>query len=136
MNRMSILFKFTINLLQCTSREGVMYESTMKKWYWIFNEGRANFHDDKQSWHPSLITEDLENRIDQHIRTKQLFRSWCNSWDFSSYFLFSDSWNYYGASPLQKNLCKIGAMDAHWRAQEQVYGCCFDVFEALSPRGR
>jgi hypothetical protein len=36
-----------------------------------FNEGRANFLDEEESGSPSLITEDLKNWIDQHIRTKR-----------------------------------------------------------------
>jgi hypothetical protein len=38
----------------------------------MFNEGRTNVHDDERSGRPSLITEDLKNRIVQHIRTHRL----------------------------------------------------------------
>jgi hypothetical protein len=30
----------------------------------------------------------------------------------------------------------VGASDAHWRVQEQAYGCCFHVFRAVSQRKR
>jgi hypothetical protein len=33
----------------------------------MFNEGRTNVHDEERSGRQSLITEDLKNRIDQHI---------------------------------------------------------------------
>jgi hypothetical protein len=39
----------------------------------MFNEGRTNVHDEEQSGRPSLITEDLKNRIDQHIRANRSF---------------------------------------------------------------
>jgi hypothetical protein len=39
----------------------------------MFNEGRTNVHDEDRSGRPSLITEDLKNRIDQHIRTNRLY---------------------------------------------------------------
>jgi hypothetical protein len=41
--------------------EGVMNESNVRKWCQMFNEERSGC--------PSLMTKDLENRIDQHIRT-------------------------------------------------------------------
>jgi hypothetical protein len=53
--------------------EGVMNESNMRKWSRIFNKGRTNIHDEEQSRRLSLITEDLKNRIDQHIRTNSRF---------------------------------------------------------------
>jgi hypothetical protein len=52
--------------------EGVMYDSNVRKWCRMFNEGRANVHDEERSGGPSLITEDLKNRIDQHIKTNRL----------------------------------------------------------------
>jgi hypothetical protein len=39
----------------------------------MFGESRTNAHDKEQSGHPSLITDDLKNRIDQHIRTNRRF---------------------------------------------------------------
>jgi hypothetical protein len=38
----------------------------------MFNEGRTNVHDEERSRRPSLITEDLKNRIDQHIKTNRI----------------------------------------------------------------
>jgi hypothetical protein len=48
--------------------KGVMNESNMRKWCRMFNEGRTNVRDKERSGRPSLITEDLKNGIDQHIR--------------------------------------------------------------------
>jgi hypothetical protein len=47
-------------------------EGVMRKWCRMFNEGRTNIHDEEQTRRPSLITEDLKNRIDQHNRTNRL----------------------------------------------------------------
>jgi hypothetical protein len=38
----------------------------------MFNEGRINVFDEERSGRPSLITEDLKNRIDKHIRRNRL----------------------------------------------------------------
>jgi hypothetical protein len=37
--------------------EGVTNESNVRKWCRMFNEGRANVHDEERSGRPSLITE-------------------------------------------------------------------------------
>jgi hypothetical protein len=39
----------------------------------MFNEGGTNVHDEEKSGRPSLITEDLKKRTDQHIRTNRRF---------------------------------------------------------------
>jgi hypothetical protein len=53
--------------------EGVMNESNVRKWCRMFNEGKTNVHNEEQSGCPSLISDDLKNRIDQHIRTNRRF---------------------------------------------------------------
>jgi hypothetical protein len=45
----------------------------VKKWGRMFNEGRTNVHVEERSGCPSIITEDLKNRTDQHIRTNRCF---------------------------------------------------------------
>jgi hypothetical protein len=40
--------------------EGVMDESSVRKWCRMFNEGRANVRDEERCGRPSLITEDLK----------------------------------------------------------------------------
>lgn len=52
--------------------EGVIKESNVRKWCWMFNEDRTNVYEE-QSRRPSLVTEDLKNRIDQNIRTNRSF---------------------------------------------------------------
>jgi transposase len=48
--------------------EGVMNESSVRKWCQMFNEGRTNVHDEERSGRPSPITEDLKKQIDEQIR--------------------------------------------------------------------
>jgi hypothetical protein len=48
--------------------EGVMNESSVRKWCRMFNEGRANVHDEMRSGRPSLITEDLKKQTDEQIQ--------------------------------------------------------------------
>jgi hypothetical protein len=49
--------------------EGVMNGSNVRKLCRMFNEGRTNVHDEERSGCPSLITEDLKNRILATVRT-------------------------------------------------------------------
>jgi hypothetical protein len=53
--------------------EGVMNESNVRQQCRMFNEGRTNVRDEERSGHPSLISENLKNRSDQHIRTNRRF---------------------------------------------------------------
>jgi hypothetical protein len=59
--------------LIAVSVEGVMNGSNMRKLCRMFNEGRTNVHDEERSGRPSLITEDLKNKINQHIRGNRRF---------------------------------------------------------------
>jgi hypothetical protein len=54
--------------LTAVSGEGLMNESSVRKWCRMFNEGRTNVHDEERSGRPSLSTEDLKKQIDEHIR--------------------------------------------------------------------
>jgi transposase len=48
--------------------EGVMKESSVRKWCRMFNEGRTNVHDEERSGRPCLNTEDLKEQIDKQIQ--------------------------------------------------------------------
>jgi transposase len=48
--------------------EGVMNESSVRKWCRMFNEVRTNVHNEERPGRPSLITEDLKKQIDEQIR--------------------------------------------------------------------
>jgi hypothetical protein len=57
----------------------------------MFDEGCTNVDDEERSGSPSLITEDLKNRIDQHNRTNRRFTLDEIQEKFSSNFSFADS---------------------------------------------
>jgi hypothetical protein len=67
--------------------EGVMIEWKVRKWCRMFNDGRTNVHGEERSGRPSLITEDLKNMTDQHIRTNGLH----------VIFTYSHTWGSFGA---------------------------------------
>jgi transposase len=99
--------------------EGVMNESSVKKWCRMFNEGRTNVHDEERSGRPSLITEDLKKQTDEQIRHDrrstldelhdkfpQISRSLLHE-------ILSKHLGY------KKTLCKVGATDAGRRPQKK-----------------
>jgi hypothetical protein len=47
--------------------EGVMSDSSVRKWCRMFNAGRTNVHNEERPGHPSFITEDLEKQVDKQI---------------------------------------------------------------------
>jgi hypothetical protein len=115
--------------------EGVMSESNVRKWCRMFGENSTNVHNEERPGHPSLITEGMKNRTDQHNKTNRLFTLDEIHETFPqislslSHEIFTEYLHY------QKNCAKwVGATDAPWRAQEQAFGCCFDVFGAVSQR--
>jgi hypothetical protein len=48
--------------------EGVMNEENMRKWCHLFNGGRTDVHIEARTGRPSVITKDLKDRVDAHIR--------------------------------------------------------------------
>jgi hypothetical protein len=54
-------------------REGVMKEENVRKWYRLFNEGRADVYNEKRSSGPSVIAEDLKVRVNGHVRENRRF---------------------------------------------------------------
>lgn len=47
--------------------EGVMNESSVRKWYWMFSGDRRNAHDKELSECWSLISEDLEQQMNRSV---------------------------------------------------------------------
>jgi hypothetical protein len=47
--------------------------SDVTKWCQMFKEGRTNIHDGERSSRLSLISENLKNTVDKHIRTNRHF---------------------------------------------------------------
>jgi len=42
--------------------DNAMSDGTVRKWVQMFNEGRANVHDEVRSGHPSLVNDDLGHK--------------------------------------------------------------------------
>jgi hypothetical protein len=53
--------------------EGVMNEGSVRKWCHLFNGGRPSAHNEALSGHPSVITEDLKDRVDAQVRENSRF---------------------------------------------------------------
>jgi hypothetical protein len=53
--------------------EGVMNEGNVRKSCHLFNSGRTNVHDEARSGRPSVITDELTRRVDDHIRANRHF---------------------------------------------------------------
>jgi len=47
--------------------EHSMSSSMVRRWVRIFNEGRANVHDDPRSGRPSVVNEDLVHAVEEKI---------------------------------------------------------------------
>ena len=45
----------------------------MRKWFWLFKEGRTNVHDEERSGCPSLVTDDLKGNVNEKIREHMRF---------------------------------------------------------------
>jgi len=40
----------------------------VRKWVWMFNEGRENLHDEARSGRPSLVNDDLVHKVNKRVR--------------------------------------------------------------------
>jgi transposase len=116
--------------------EGVMNESSVRKWCQMFNEGRTNVHDEERSGRPSPITEDLKKQIDEQIRQDR--RSTLNE--------LHEKFPQISRSLLHEILSKhlgykkICATRVPWMLaddhKKKMHGRYTDVFGVLSPRRR
>jgi hypothetical protein len=91
----------------------------------MFNKGGAKVQNEEWSGHPGHVTQDLKNRINQHIRTNRRFTldEICEKFPQPLVSWFMKLLQNISTT---KNSCKMVGTDAHWRAQEQACGCCFD----------
>jgi hypothetical protein len=48
--------------------EGTMNQGNVRKWCRLFKEGRTNMHDEEQSRHLALVTDELK----ENIKTKSV----------------------------------------------------------------
>jgi hypothetical protein len=43
--------------------KNAMNEGNVRKWCWLFKEGRTNVHDKEQSGKPSVVTDNLKEKV-------------------------------------------------------------------------
>jgi len=53
--------------------DNAMNDGMVRKWVWMFNEGRENVHDEVRSGHPSLVNDDLVHKVNEKVRDDRLF---------------------------------------------------------------
>jgi transposase len=110
--------------------EGVMNESSVRKWCRMFNEGRTNVHDGERSGRPSLITEDLKIQIDEQIRQdrRSTLDELHEKFPQISRSLLHEILNKHIG--YKKKLCKVGATDGGRRPQKKErMGAALTVLE-------
>jgi len=50
-----------------------MSDGMVRKWVWMFNEGRENVHDEARSGRPSLVDDDLVRKVNERVHYDRLF---------------------------------------------------------------
>jgi len=53
--------------------DNAMSDGMVRKWVWIFNEGRENVHDEARSGRPSLMNDDLVLKVNERVRYDRRF---------------------------------------------------------------
>lgn len=52
----------------CAVYGQIMSEGVVRRWVRVFKSGRTNIHDEGRSGRPSVVTDELVQRIDEKIR--------------------------------------------------------------------
>jgi len=50
-----------------------MSDGMVRKWVWMFNEGRENVHDEARSGRLSLVNDDLVRKVNKCVRDDRRF---------------------------------------------------------------
>jgi len=53
--------------------DNAMSDGMVRKWVWMFNEGRENLHDEARSGLPSLVNDDLLREVNKRVRDDRRF---------------------------------------------------------------
>ena len=53
--------------------DDVMSDGMVRKWVWMFNEGRENMHNEAQNGRPSLVNDDLVRKVNERVRDDRRF---------------------------------------------------------------
>jgi len=47
--------------------DNAMSDGMVRKWVWMFNEGRENVHNEVRSGRPSLVNDDLVHKVNKRV---------------------------------------------------------------------
>jgi len=53
--------------------DNAMSGGMVRKWIWMFNEGRENVHDESRSGRPSSMNDDLVPKVNERVRDDRRF---------------------------------------------------------------
>jgi len=53
--------------------DNAMSDGMVRKWVWMFNEGRENVHDEARSGRPFLVNGDLVRKVNERERDDRRF---------------------------------------------------------------
>jgi len=53
--------------------ENAVSDGMVRKWVWMFNEGRENVHDEARIGRPSLVNNDLVRKVNERVRDDRRF---------------------------------------------------------------
>jgi len=53
--------------------DNAMSDGMVRKWVWMFNEGRENMHDEVRSGRPSLVNDGLVRKANERVRDNRHF---------------------------------------------------------------
>jgi len=53
--------------------DNAMCDGMVRKWVWIFNEGRENVHDEARSGRSSLVNDNLVRKVNERVRDDRHF---------------------------------------------------------------
>ena len=109
-----------------------MSESKFRQWCRLFKEGRKNVHEEERSGRPSVITDDLMEKVNTTICGNRRFTISELSLEFPHvsrsviYDIVSSE------ARLQKAVCQMGAENVNRRTQAETPGCSSTIFATPS----
>ena len=53
--------------------DNAMSDCMVRKWVWLFNEGRENVHDEARSGRPSLVNDDMVRKVNERVGDDRRF---------------------------------------------------------------
>ena len=109
----------------------VMSDSKVRHWCRLFEEGRTNVHDEERSGRPSVITDDLVEKVNTTLSGNRCFTISELSLEFPQ-VPRSVIYDIVSEARVQKNVCQMGAENVNRRTQAQTPGCSSSIFATPS----